>query len=425
MNQPDRSPSELAAHLTLTPTEKRLLYSLVGVQFFNIVDFVVMMPIGPMLSRNFGITTAQFGVLISAYTFTGALSGLLFAIVADRFERKQLLMVIYALFIASTLSCALASSYELLLLARGSAGIFGGILGGIVNTLVVDNVAPARRGQAMGRVMTAFSLSSVAGVPASLWLANNIALGWRTPFVAISILATLWGVFLYREIPRTPIPPVLPSNNDNARHKNTSPMLAALQRMQGVLLDSNHQKALLLSILMTCAAFTIIPFLTIYATKNIGFPESRLPLLYFLGGASTLLSSPRIGKWADRAGKLKVFRIMVVLSAIPALLITHAPPMVDALYLTISTLFFIMTNGRMVAGQALIASAARAPVRGTFMALYACAMSLGLGLASLLGGHTISTAADGSIVHFNWVGYIAVAAIAVAVWLAGKIEQRA
>ncbi len=400
--------------LNLTRIEKRLLYTLVSIQFFNIVDFMVMMPLGPMLARSFGIDTGQFGILISAYTFAGALSGLLFAGVADRFERKHMLLWVYACFIASTAACAFAPSYMVLLLARASAGVFGGILGALVNTVVADNIAPQRRGQAMGKVMTAFSLASVAGVPASLWLANHSdSMGWRAPFIAIAVLACILGSFLYREIPR----------KDPSAQANTP--TATFHRMSAILLEPNHLKALALAMAMTGAAFTVIPYLTIFATKNVGLPESKLPLLYFLGGAATLLTSPRIGRWADQIGKLKVFRAAALLSMVPVLLITHAGIMLDEVYLTISTLFFIMTNGRFVACQALIAGAAYAPVRGTFMGLYSCAMSLGLGLASLMGGFLIGKATDGSITHFNWVGYVACGCAITGVYLAGKVEQRA
>jgi predicted MFS family arabinose efflux permease len=403
--------------INLTRTEKRLLYSLVGIQFFNVVDFMIMMPLCPMLARSFGINTAQFGVLISAYTFAGAVSGLLFATVADRFERRTLLLRVYALFILSTAACGFASSYEWLLFARACAGIFGGILSALINTVVADNVVPQRRGQAMGKVMTAFSLASVAGVPASLWLANHSdAIGWRAPFIAIACLACVLGAALHGEIPcRKPAPHIATQGN----------IMATLHRMKAVLSERNHLKALSLALLMTGAAFTVIPYLTIFATKNVGLPESKLPVLYFLGGAATLLSSPRIGRWADQFGKLKVFRTAALLSMVPVLLITHARHISDELYLAISTLFFILTNGRFVACQALISGASYAPVRGTFMGLYSCAMSLGLGLASLLGGLLIGTGTGGSITHFNWVGYVACTCAMLGIWLAGKVEQRA
>ena len=74
--------------------EKRLLYILGGIQLTHIVDFMVMMPLGPMLTRDLGVTTDQFGVLVSSYTFAAAIAGLLCALFVDRFERKRLLLTL-------------------------------------------------------------------------------------------------------------------------------------------------------------------------------------------------------------------------------------------------------------------------------------------------------------------------------------------
>jgi predicted MFS family arabinose efflux permease len=413
------TPATPTKTLQLTTVEKRLLYLLAGVQFFNIVDFMIMMPLGPMLSRSLGIDTAQFGVLISSYTFAGAASGLLFALFADRFEHKRLLMVVYALFIVSTLCCGFAPSYEWLLVARGLAGVFGGVLGAMVNTLVAEHVAPQRRGQGMGMVATAFAMATVLGVPAALWLANHVTYppigAWRAPFIALSLLALVLGFALNHFLPKGAAP----------KRNHDGELAAAIARIRTVLADRNHQIALLFAMVIMMSSFTVIPYLTIYATKNVGFPESLLWLMYLLGGGITLFSSRRIGKWADTAGKLKVFRTMAALSAIPMLAITNVGAVPVWVYLCITTSFFIMVNGRVVPGQALIAGAADPQVRGTFMGLHSCVMSFALGVASFVGGHVISEAADGKIIHFDWAGYVAVAAIALAMGLAGKVQQRA
>ncbi len=245
------------ASLTLTHIEKRLLYLLAGIQFFNIVDFMIMMPLGPMLSRSLGINTAQFGVLVSSYTFAGAASGLVFALFADRFERKRLLMVVYGLFITSTLLCALSPSFEWLLVARAMAGVFGGVLGAMVNTLVADNVAPQRRGQGMGMVATAFSLSTVLGVPAALWLANHVTVtffsGWRAPFVAVSVFALLLGFAIHHYLPKGVTP----------KPAQAGELAGAVARIRSVLRERNHQLALVLTMVIMVSSFTVIPYLTI------------------------------------------------------------------------------------------------------------------------------------------------------------------
>ena len=144
-------------HTTLPPAQERwLLITLAGIQFTHIVDFMIMMPLGPQLTTLFAISDAEFGLLVSAYTLSAGLSGLLATSFIDRFERKRLLLWLYMLFGLTTLGCALAPSYGWLMAARVAAGLFGGILSAMTQTVIGDVIPFARRGRAAGFVMTAF-----------------------------------------------------------------------------------------------------------------------------------------------------------------------------------------------------------------------------------------------------------------------------
>ena len=151
---------------SLSPRAERLfLLTLAGIQFSHILDFMIMMPLGPILMRTFGIGTHEFGLLVASYSFSAATSGILAATFVDRFERKRLLLIIFSLFGLATLACGLAPNYAMLLVARGLAGAFGGVMGAMVQTLIGDAIPYDRRAKASGLVATAFSISTVAGVP--------------------------------------------------------------------------------------------------------------------------------------------------------------------------------------------------------------------------------------------------------------------
>src|SRR5512142_2256825 len=99
----------------LTPQrEKYLLLTLAGIQFSHVIDFMIMMPLGPILIAELGITTHEFGLLVASYSFSAAFSGLLAATFVDRFERKRMLLVMFALFGIATLACAVAPGYTTL-----------------------------------------------------------------------------------------------------------------------------------------------------------------------------------------------------------------------------------------------------------------------------------------------------------------------
>ena len=127
-----------------------LLAMLTAVQFCHILDFVIIMPLAPMLMRSLRVSPAEFGLLVSAYTFSAAATGVVAAAYMDRFDRKRMLLFLLAGFGAGTLLCGLVDSYGLLMAARILAGAFGGVLAGVVFAIVGDQIRPDRRGRAHG-----------------------------------------------------------------------------------------------------------------------------------------------------------------------------------------------------------------------------------------------------------------------------------
>ena len=126
--------------------ERRLLWLLALTQFTVIMDFMVMMPLGPQIMHTFGIGPAAFATAVSVYSLCSGASGLLAATYVDRFDRRRLLLTVYGLFTLANLACALSGSYGMLLFARAFAGVTGGVLGSIIMAVLSDVVPPARRG---------------------------------------------------------------------------------------------------------------------------------------------------------------------------------------------------------------------------------------------------------------------------------------
>ena len=382
--------------------------SLGGIQFTNIVDFMVMMPLGPYFTRLFGISDAQFGLLVSAYTLAAGTSGLFASLFVDRYERKRLLLTLYGGFALATLACGLAPGYGLLLLARVAAGLFGGVMGTLVQTMVGDAIPFERRGAAMGLVMASFSLATVAGVPASLWLAE--ALGWHAPFIAIALASALFGAVGLRTLPR------LSGHLQGVRART------AWQPLVQVLRQPGHWRAFAFTALIMSTSFTIIPYITIYTTSNVGITQAQVPLVYLAGGVATLFSSRLIGVASDRWGKARVFRTVATAALVPLLALTHLPPAPLWVLVIVTTLFFVLVSGRFVPGMALITAAAVPSLRGTFMSLNGAVQSAAMGIASLVGGLLIGRDAAGRVTGFGTCGWIAAAVTVAALWWVGRLR---
>jgi len=378
------------------------LLTLAAIQFSHILDFMIMMPLGPILIDAFGIGTHEFGLLVASYSFSAALSGLLAATFIDRFERKRLLLTMFGLFGLATLACGLAPGYATLLIARGLAGTFGGVMGAMIQTIIGDVIPFSRRAKASGIVATAFSVSTVAGVPLSLWLANHLQ--WRAPFILIAVLSVLFILIGRRVLPELHL------------HINAQKRAHPFVEMFAVLRDSNHLRALLFSALIIFSGFTVIPYITIYAVGNVGISQHDIPYIYLSGGAATLITARLIGHWADLRGKIVIYRLVAMAALLPLFVVTHIGTAPLWLWLVCTTAFFVLVSGRMIPAMAIITSAAQPKLRGTFMSLNATVQSLAMGLATTLAGFIITQNSAGQIVDYGLVGYIAITGNLLAIW---------
>ena len=276
--------------------ERVVLLILASVQFTSIVDFMVIMPLGPQLERTLGLTPARFGLIVSSYTFAAGFAGLVSSMVIDRFARRPAFLVLYAGFLVGTLACGLAPNYATLLAARFLTGAFGGVLGGMAMAVIGDVFPEERRGRATGALMSAFALASVAGVPLGLTL--GLRYGWNVPFLVLAALGLPILFVAARALPRL----------DDHLHQGASEH--PLERLRATFAHPNHLRAFALMVTLMFGSFAVVPFLSPYLVSNAGVAESRLPLVYIVGGALTLVGAPLAGRMADRFGKLRVFRIV-------------------------------------------------------------------------------------------------------------------
>jgi len=383
-------------------SERRLLLLLAAVQFTHIMDFMIMMPLGPQLIRELGITTPQFGGLISSFAITAGLVGLAVAPFTDRFDRRRLLLFCYAGFTLGTLACGLADNATTLLWARGICGAFGGVSGATIMAIVADVVPPERRARGMGVIMTAFSAAAALGVPLGLKLAQWWK--WEAPFLVVAAVAAVVWSGLFRILP-----PV--------RGHLTGGQVKSGRDFLELLRNGNAWVGLSLMVAMIFGHFTIIPYLSPYLVGNVGLPEKSLFLVYMTGGLVTIFTGPFIGKMADRHGRFRVYAILVGGACGVIHLLTTSGPLPLWQSLVLAGFFFAFASGRFVPGQAVISMAVPANRRGAYMSLVACSRDLASGLTAAIGGRIIATGADGRLLHFERLGWLAIGASLLSLWI--------
>ncbi len=387
--------------------ERLILMVLAAVQFITIVDFMIVMPLGPQLMRTLNIGPPAFGLVVSSYTFAAGVAGLIAAATVDRFSRRAAFMFLYSGFLLGTLFCGLATNYPTLVAARIVTGAFGGILGGISMAIIGDVFPESRRGRATGSLMTGFAIASVAGVPLGLFIGTNY--GWQMSFIGLSALALPILMLAWF---------ALPVLNNHMFHTRASTFKA----LSATFLHVNHLNAFALIIALTMSGFLVFPFLSVYLVGNIGMTESELPLVYIAGGTLTLIASPLVGRYADRLGKLRVFRSIAPVSAIMLLLITQLPAGTKWLAIAVFGTLMVCNVGRMIPAMAMVTSSVLPNSRGAFLSANSSIQHIAGGIASYTGGLIVVQAADGRLMNFWLIGLLSAALTLLSLWLAGRLR---
>ncbi|MDZ4676763.1 MAG: MFS transporter [Oligoflexia bacterium] len=390
-----------------TLRERPLILTLALILFMHVVDFMLIMPLGPQLMRTLSITPKQFGIVVSSYIFSASAMGLLAAAFIDRFDYKKSLLVLYFGMMLGNLACGLSQTYEVLVLARIITGGFGGVLSGLCLAIVSDVVPGPRRGAAIGLVMASFPSASVLGVPIGLYFGTHW--DWHMPFLILAGLGVPVLAMSYYVLPSMKKHPLSPI----AKHP--------LRTITDLFTAPENVRGLLLFAVLGLSSFSVIPFLSPYLVANGGIAEADLVYTYFAGGACNLFAMPFIGRCADRFGKYRVFLITAIISIIPIAIVTNLQQISLFMGMFITTFFMIFVSGRAVTAMSLISITVKPSIRSSFMSLNSSVQQFSSGIASFMAGNIIVKSATGQLLHYNVVGYISVAATLLSLYLGSRL----
>lgn len=378
-----------------TAAEKRLLALLTGVQFVLILDYMMLMPLAPQLMREAGLDPSSFSRLVSAHTLCAALAGFAAAFALDRFERKRALVFALVGFTAGGILCCLAEGFSSLLTGRAVCGVFMGLAGAALFAILSDAIPLARRGTALGIVMSAFALAAVIGVPAGLVVGQRF--GWALSFLPQTVIGALLIAFASR----------MPEMRGHLAHGKPS-WPASAKKVGDLLFTRGRFPAFLFVFCLILGHFSVNPFLFPSFVSNAGLPESWLPLTYLVAGLVSIVASLVSGRLADRFGIRKTFAVFLVISLAALVNVTSLGSSSLPFILGTTAFFFFFLTARMTPAVALVTSTAPAERRGALMGLTGAFQSLAIAAGSAVAGATVERSADGGLLHYDRVGWFAV-----------------
>lgn len=161
-------------------------------------EFVIM-GLLPEVASDLGVSIPGAGWLITGYALGVAIGAPLMALVTSSWPRKIALLSLMGIFIVGNLFCALASDYQMLMLARVITALCHGAFFGIGSVVAASLVPANRRASAVALMFTGLTLANVLGVP--LGTALGQAAGWRSTFWAVTVIGVIALIGLWRFLP--------------------------------------------------------------------------------------------------------------------------------------------------------------------------------------------------------------------------------
>lgn len=264
-------------------SEKIVILILFLVQFIDVLDFMVVMPLGPDFADQLGIAESHLGWLASSYTIAAAISGIAASTFIDRFERKAVLIFMLLGLTLANIFSSFAWNVESMLASRFIAGAFGGPATSICFAIVADLFDENRRGRVMGKVMSGFSLAAIFGVPIGLEMASRF--GWQSSFYLVSSLNMVAIILIIIYLPR------ITAHLQVGKSKIT--YISLLNKQPYFL-------SFVTATLGSAAAFMIIPYFSPFLQLNLDFPRNDISQIYFIGGIGSFVVMHFTGKIVDK-----------------------------------------------------------------------------------------------------------------------------
>ncbi len=393
-----------------SPYQRFVVALLAFLQFTVVLDFMILSPLGALLIEKLHITPAQFGHVVSAYAFSAGISGLLAAGIADKFDRKKLLLFFYVGFLGGTLFCGLAPTYELLLAARIVTGIFGGVISSIGSAIVVDLFPVSMRGRVMGFVQTSFSASQILGLPIGLFLATH--LGWHAPFLMIVGVGALAGLAIVLRL--QPI----------TAHLTAGAKQSAVAHLVHTATRGRYLVGFSATILLAVGGFMLMPFASTFIVQNLGTSVERLPLIYMVTGVSAMIAGPLLGRASDAIGRYPVFVFGSVLTAVMVVCFTNLSHASLGLIIGVNVALYLGVSARIVSSFAMTSALPDMPDRGAYMAINSSLQQLAGGIAAWIASLLVHQASPNARLEgFPIVGWVSVGTVALTIALMFNVHR--
>ncbi len=370
-------------------TIPRSIYIIACIQFINIVDFMMVMPLGPDFVKHLSVASNQIGWISGSYTLAAAVAGVLLSPYLDFWSRKKMIIISTFGLALTTMLTALVWDLYSLMFMRLIAGVFGGLATALSLAMVIDLVKAENRGKAIATVMSAFSIASIVGVPLGLELALRFQ--WNAPFIVIGVLGFIVCYLAFLFLPN------VKSHQPTAKSLTIKSLLSSKIIVYGYLMIAT----------VMFSGFLIIPFITNYFVFNLQFPREDIGLVYLAGGIASLLTMQLSGRWIDKYGAMPFSVIGTIIFAFVLLLGFYPKSPFLTIYV-MTILFMVGMNMRGITNQIVLSKIPKPSMRAAYMSMQSAVQHTATTLAAVCGSLMLVEGEAGILIGMGAVVVFAV-----------------
>lgn len=270
---------------------------LAGLAMLGPFSIDTYLPSFPAIERDFTISTLQLQQTLSAYLLPFAFMTLFHGTLSDSFGRRPVILVSLVCFALGSVGCALAQSYEQLLLFRGVQGLSAGA-GMVVGRAIIRDSFEGHAAQRLMSMVTmifglAPAIAPVIGGLLQSWF------GWRAVFVFLALFGAALYLLCHLRLPET-LPP------------SSRQPFAAVPLFRNYLKLAGSLRLFLLSsavALNFCGFFLYIASAPALIYGLLGLDENQFAWLFVPGIAGVMMGAFLSGRLAGRASPQRTVKI--------------------------------------------------------------------------------------------------------------------
>lgn len=370
----------------------------IGTTEFVIVGLV------PTIAEQMGISLPSAGLLVSIYALGVAIGAPVLTALTARLPRKQLLILLMALFTAGNLLAWLAPGYNTLVVARLLTGLAHGVFFSIGSTIATGLVAREKAASAIAIMFGGLTVALVTGVPLGTFIGQHF--GWRETFLAVAGLGVIALIASMLLIPKAiPMQPV-----------------AGLKAQLSVLTHPRLLMIYAITALGYGGVFTAFTFLAPMMQSLAGFSPSAVSFILLGYGVAVAIGNIWGGKLADKQGAIPALTLIFAALAVLLLIFQFTVSIHYAALVTVLVMG-IFAFGNVPGLQVYVVQKAGEYTPGAVdvaSGLNIAAFNVGIALGSIVGGQTVE---HYGLASTPWIGAVIVAVALILTIISGRLDK--